>query len=158
MSARIIAAAVAAMIAGTASAKDLIQCHHPSSDEVVISLNDRRMFGRMLNCISGSFVEDMTPCAPNGGYGLSYPTGTAGLAKIVDRWQDAYNHLGGVVHAEITSSTIRFDGSFNSPGTSSSEDDGMWTFEIDRITGSAELKMFGKPAIPYDCRLVKPKI
>jgi hypothetical protein len=37
-------------------------------------------FSASLNCISGSFISDMTPCAPDGGFGLSYPTGDASLS------------------------------------------------------------------------------
>ena len=79
----------------TADAKDAILCVSKNAPEVVITLNAERMLTRNVSCISGEFVVDMTPCAPNGGYGLSYPTGEARLSRIVSRWQDYGNHHGG---------------------------------------------------------------
>ncbi|MGB3584829.1 MAG: hypothetical protein WBA40_27465 [Roseiarcus sp.] len=72
----------------TLCAKEQILCSHTGRLNVVITLGASKQFGRILNCISGDFIVDMTPCAPDGGYGLSAGTGSAPLVSIVDRWQD----------------------------------------------------------------------
>jgi len=144
-----------ACIAATPSyARSLIQCRS-GSDEVVISLQDRKAFGRTLSCIiKSNFVADMTPCASNGGFGLSAPTGMASLGKVVDRWQDYMDHMGGVVGFGESAATISFTGGFVYSGDYKPE----WSFEIDRLSGRALLKQTGKKDIAYTCSAVKPKL
>ena len=110
------------------------------ADTVKITLGALKQFNRMLDCITGKFVTDMTPCAPNGGYGLSAPTGGADLVGIVDRWQDYAEHLGGVVSHFADGDTIYFAGGFNSPDNGGLTD--KWSFTVNRLTGKAELKEF----------------
>ena len=33
--------------------------------EIIMTLNAERKLGRVVSCISGDFIADMTPCAPN---------------------------------------------------------------------------------------------
>jgi hypothetical protein len=89
----------------------------------------------------------MTPCAPNGAYGLSAPTGSAELVGVVDRWQDYANHSGGVVSHFANADTIYFAGGFNWPDNGGLTD--KWSFTVNRLTGHAELKEFPGQA-PYD--------
>ena len=121
---------------------------------MVITLDAGRFAGRSLNCIKGQFVSDMTPCAPSGGFGLSAPTGTAALVKIVDRWQDHVAHDGGVVGATVTPLAISFTGSF----IFDTKVDELWSFSVDRISGAGELKESDKAATKYECERVKPKL
>jgi hypothetical protein len=90
-----------------------ILCTQPGQTDVIITLKGMQRFGRVLDCISGDFISDMQPCAPDGAYGLSSPTGAAGLVGVVDRWQDYMNHLGGITGHFLTADKIYFSGGFN---------------------------------------------
>ncbi|NVJ64476.1 MAG: hypothetical protein HWD84_09650 [Flavobacteriaceae bacterium] len=48
-----------------------------------------------MHCISGLPIADMTLCSPNGAWGLSYPTGTAGLSETTSSCLIAKEHFGG---------------------------------------------------------------
>ena len=74
-----------------------IHCTADRGDPVTISLKSRRFAGREMSCISGSFVANLTPCAPSKAFSLSAPTGPAAIVRFVDRWQDYAKHEGGVV-------------------------------------------------------------
>src|SRR3954452_18660606 len=91
-------------------AREQILCQTTGQPNVIITLGSQTKYGRVLNCIAGDFVYDMTPCAPDGGFGISYPTGSAGLAGIVDRWQDYANHLGGIAGNFTNDHEIYFSG------------------------------------------------
>lgn len=132
---------------------DLIRCTAVGNADVVLSLNDGRRLGRMVSCIQGEFIADMTPCAPNGGFGLSAPTGSASLVRIVNRWQDYGDHFGGITGFVENSSRIHFDGGFFSPedSTNSTHWSDQWSFTADRLTGEAKLTRDGKADVTYRC-------
>lgn len=119
----------------------LIHCVGANDNQVVtVEFNAREFEGYMLNCVSGSFVVDMSGCAPDGAYGLSYPTGSAGLRTIVNRWQDFADHNGGVTNNYVTATEVRFSGGFHYRGDGYNE---KWVFLIDRLTGGAVLNEGG---------------
>ena len=140
--------ALAVLCAVPASAKSLILCKAPGRRDVVMSLQDRQFRGRTLDCISGDFIADLTPCAPPGGYGLSGPTGSAPLVQVVDRWQDYGDHSGGVVGHYITADKMAFFGGSHFQGSGYKED---WSFIANRLTGTADLSEEGKPVVPFTC-------
>src|SRR3984893_8689632 len=111
-----LAGIVVASMCQPASSATFIRCKSSKDGVVTITLNAMKKFSSSLNCISGNFVVDLTPCAPNGGFGLSYPTGSASLSGVVKRWQDYGNHLGGVTGNRIDRSSILFKGVLMSPG------------------------------------------
>ncbi len=119
-----------------ADAKEVIRCASKGKPDVVITLNGERKFKRILSCISGNFIADMTPCAPDGGFGLSYPTGTASLSGVVDRWQDYGDHIGGVTSHWTKAHQIHFDGGFMGSGFKQ-----LWSFNANRLTGQAKLSI-----------------
>lgn len=141
-------------VSAGASAKELLLCQSPGKADIVISLKDRQAFRHNLDCISGDFISDMTPCAPDGGFGLSAPTGSAALVAVVDRWQDYIDHLGAVAGHYIIADKIYFSGGFNGPSNGYVEN---WTFTASRITGQAELKVKDKPTVVYSCGKSKPR-
>jgi hypothetical protein len=155
MQGRLFAVAIGAflLMPGSSFADTQILCTHPGLADVVITLNGMQRFGRVLDCISGDFISDMQPCAPNGAYGLSSPTGGAGLVGIVDRWQDYMNHLGGITGHFMTADKIYFSGGFNGGRGGSYEE--KWSFALSRLTGSAELKEADKNPVSYSCRAKK---
>jgi hypothetical protein len=132
--------------ATSAPVQEQTLCQHPGSPDVVITFGASRQFDRTLDCIAGDFISDMTPCAPNGGYGLSAPTGSADLIGVVDRWQDYADHSGGVVSHFANAETIYFAGGFNWPDNGGLTD--KWSFTVHRLTGKAELKEFSGKS-PY---------
>ncbi len=139
-----------------ACAETIIRCNSLVGKEVVtIVLSGERKFGRSLNCIEGDFVEDMTPCAPNGGFGLSAPTGAALLSRLVYRWQDYTDHGGGVVGSSVSSTRIYFSGGWMAPPEFSR----LWEFEVDRVSGSADLTIYEndqwKLMSAYKCKKYK---
>ena len=135
-------------IAVSASARDLILCKAVGQQDVAMSLRDRQFRGRMLNCMSGAFIADMTPCAPPGAYGLSAPTGSAALVAVVDRWQAYADHLGGVAGHYVTADTMGFSGGSNGPSKGYQE---QWSFTASRMTGQAELREADKPPVAFIC-------
>ena len=160
------------------SAKEQILCKHAEKPDVVITLGARRQFGRTLNCISGNFIVDLTPCAPDGSYGLSAGTGSAPLVAIVDLWQDYMTHLGGVTSNFTNDHKIYFSGGFNSPLSNTTinqnrasnglppipdenkipEGQGygeLWSFTLSRLTGNAVLRVKDKVDFTYDCKKTK---
>lgn len=134
------------------NAKAIIRCTAKGKGDITMTLNSERMLKRVVSCIKAEFVADMTPCAPNGGFGLSYPTGTASLARIVDRWQDFSDHMGGITGHHADATRISFDGGFFSPGSGKGSGwSDQWTFTADRLTGEAKLTEGGKPDTIYSC-------
>ncbi|MCE6959348.1 hypothetical protein LAZ40_09820 [Cereibacter sphaeroides] len=147
-------ALIAAFLPAAAGATDLIDCTRKGHNPIRIKIDSMRFEGHRLSCINGDFVADMTPCAPNGWWSLSSPTGDAGIYKVVNRWQDYGDHMGGVVHHWATDTGIHFDGGFM--GYEGLKD--SWSFTIDRITAKGRLSLEGKSAATYDCKRVKTQL
>lgn len=165
ISMRSVFAAVAMTVAavGAVEAKDIIRCTSAALPDITITLNEKRMFKRQLSCINGPFIADMMPCAPEGAFGLSAPTGSAALVKIVDRWQDYSDHLGGVASHFATKTVVHFAGGCASLSEGYKEG---WSFDVDRLSGVGTLKLTGQAEIgmmggktdaKYQCAKAKPR-
>jgi hypothetical protein len=134
MRASVLLVALASILWKQSIASPLIRCESKESKPIVINLNAMHKFSKTLDCISADFIADMTPCAPNGGYGLSAPTGSGALTRVVTRWQDYADHDGGVVGHFMTESQIYFSGGWMDRNL-----ERLWEFRVDRITGNATL-------------------
>ena len=150
----IVAIALAFLIQSNAAFAEIpIACVNDRGAEarpVQITLDARQYQGRLLSCIDGPFVYDMTACAPNGGYGLSAPTGAGSLVAIVDRWQERGDHLGGATSYKRDAHDISFAGGYvNSRGIYEDK----WSFTINRSTGVGLLKAPNEPNRTYRCTL-----
>ncbi len=121
--------------------------------DVIISLSSESKFGRALNCISGDFAVDLTPCAPSGAYGLSAPTGSADLIRVANGWRDFEDHIGGVVGSFVSADQLSFTGGF--AGINGYRQD--WEFSVSRLTGNGQLKLGKDRAVKYRCSKVEQK-
>lgn len=156
---------LACLMASTpVAAASFILCTAAEKEDIVLELDSMEFEGQTLSCISGGdFIYDMTPCAPDGGYGLSYPTGSAGLLAVVHRWQDYGDHSGGVVAFTSSASSYSFQGGFTYPGSGYTD---AWSFDVSRLTGVAELSIVqedeedgavGRSSELYSCEAVEQK-
>ncbi len=145
----LVAAVLAALPchAGAAQAKVIVRCIAAGQGDVVITLHHSRGFGRVLDCISGPFVVDLTPCAPDRGFGLSAGTGAAELVGIATRWQDARLHPAGIVGHFDDTEMLRFDAYLGGLG----DEQKLWSFHANRLTGDAVLQRPDKPDVAYRC-------
>jgi hypothetical protein len=166
---------VALALPNAATAKQRILCKSPGNHDIEIILGETREFGRTLNCIWGDFIADITPCAPNHGFGLSAPTGSAALVDVVDRRRDYADHIGAVTGNIVSREKITFSGGFTFPKEDETINESrasiglppvpdgdiipdgggyrsIWTFSLDRKTGEAELKRKDKVSRTYTCR------
>ena len=146
------------------AAEELIECKNDSM-KAVVSLNSFAKFGRMLSCVRGPFINDLTPCAPNGEFGLSYRKANSTIVDVVSRSQDYSSHVGGVTSHYVNDTEIYFSGGFNSPDVGYDE---AWSIRIDRLNGTADLtvadetsaspqKQKGGAAFKLNCRAVTRK-
>lgn len=141
---KVIAAVAMVVVAGAVEAKEIIRCKSAGHDDLVVTLDDKRMLKRVVSCVSGGgFIADMTPCAPSGAFGLSAGTGAAELVQIVNRWQDATKHTGAVVGHFATPTVVYFNA--GTYGDSVFEE--AWSFMLDRKTGAGTLRLNGEPAL-----------
>ncbi|OCI96869.1 hypothetical protein A6U86_14660 [Rhizobium sp. AC27/96] len=125
-------------------------CKDDGSDTVYVHLNSRKQFGHVLNCVSGPFSTDMTACAPDGGYGLSAPTGTAALIGVVMRPKDYQRHLGGVTGFSRQGDDVTFTGGvMGSNGLQTS-----WTLKLDAEGNAVVRDKAG--STPYKCERYTP--
>lgn len=125
------------LMAGSSFAASFVLCQAPDKEDIVIEQDAEKFGEHSLTCISGGgFVVDMTPCAPDGGFGLSAPTGSASLVGVVTRWQDYGDHSGGVVAYSESASSLSFHAGFHYPGSGYQD---AWSFEVSRLTGKGEL-------------------
>lgn len=127
------------LFASPTFAASFVLCEAADKPNIVIE-QDAETFGEYsLACLSGgNFIVDMTPCAPDGGFGLSAPTGSAALVDVVMRWQDYGDHSGGVVGYSASPSAYSFQGGFIYPGSGYHD---AWRFEVSRLTGKGELSI-----------------
>ncbi len=130
------------MLGSNASrAETLVLCTSPDQADVLLELHSKTFEGVSLSCISGDFIADMTPCAPENGYGLSAPTGSAGLVGIASNWRDYADHSGGVVSFFASPSAYSFAGGVIDPKSGYQE---AWRFEANRLSGDGSLSIVQK--------------
>lgn len=137
----------------------IIECQSPGREHITINLNEKKAFHHVLSCIRGEFVEDMTPCAPNGGFRLSAPTGTAGLTGVVDRWQDYGDHNGGITGHWMNPAQIYFSGGYNDMDGGYKE---KWSLMVNRVSGKGVLTIQKDNSVEpekfnYTCGTAKQK-
>ena len=133
---------------GPGWAVETIKCSAEAGKPVTITLKAERFAGRLMSCIAGNFVSNLTPCAPTKAFSLSAPTGSASIVGVVNRWQDYAGHNGGVVGFFKTHTTISFTGGFNTPDGGLKDD---WSFSLDREAKTALLTRKGDTPVRYRC-------
>ena len=136
-------------LAPTVSAKEHILCkRRGEGTDAFITMGAFSKFERDFNCVYGDFGGEAPGCAPDGAFGLWYPTGGSELREVVDRWQNYKDHLGEVTGNSINDVTIEFTAGFNSLEHSYQE---IWRFSANRFTGVATLTRPDEPPVVFDC-------
>ena len=98
-------------------------------------------FGQPLHCIDAPGLYDLTPCAPDGGWGLSAGTGLAGLTSVTGSWVQAHDHFYGKFYALVSADSIVAAASFGEGLPSmSGEGNTFWRMEVSRITGEGRVR------------------
>ncbi|NLR99845.1 hypothetical protein HGP17_23740 [Rhizobium sp. P38BS-XIX] len=148
---RLLITAIGVAISGAAMAAAMdkpmhLVCSDDGADKIDIRLNSTQKFGHTLSCISGPSVTGMTACAPNGGYGLSAPTGSTALVGAVMSAKEYQRHLGGVTSLSWKGEDVAFTGGFM--GTNGLQT--AWTLKVD-LGGSAVFRD-RQGSTPYTCQ------
>jgi hypothetical protein len=134
----------------------LLSCQSAAGEDFTIELFAASAFGSM-HCVSGLMIVDMTPCAPDGGWGLSYPTGSASIAEVTTMWAVASQHFGGKFTATLGPETFSAAASFGEglePDLSKGSYD--MTLTLDRSTGAGTYVSGELGKVDFQCA-VKPR-
>ncbi len=118
-----------------AGTEGVILCQGKEDSRLIVELWKPSTFGEPVHCIRADFIDDMTPCAPNGGWGLSEDTPSAELVAITSDWRTAHKHTAGKVTAIAGPRGIRFNAQRGEGvGNNLSYE---WKFSLQRLTGAA---------------------
>lgn len=131
----------------------LLSCRSDSGEDFTIELFSETSFGAM-HCVSGLMIVDMTPCAPDGGWGLSYPTGSAGIADVTSMWAVAADHFGGKFTATLGPTEFTAIASFGTglePDLSPGSYD--MTISLDRKTGAGTYVSGELGKVEFSCEV-----
>lgn len=134
----------------------LLACRSATGEDFTIELFGETSFGPM-HCVKGLMIVDMTPCAPDGGWGLSYPTGRASIAEVTQMWAIAADHFGGKFTAILGPEEFTAIASFGQglePDLSADSYD--MTITLDRSTGDGTYVSGELGTVDFHCE-VKPR-
>ncbi len=134
----------------------LLACESAAGENFTIELFSESTFGP-LHCVTGLTIVDMTPCAPDKGWGLSYPTGSAGLADVTNSWSVASQHFGGKFTAALGPETFNAIASFGD-GLEPDLTKGSYdmTLTLDRSTGAGSYISGELGKVVFQCS-IKPR-
>lgn len=118
-----------------APAPKLIKCTAEGHEPIWIDLWTPSEFGP-LHCVRGDFATDLTPCAPNGGWGLSAGTGRAKLVDVTQNWETAHNHWAGKMAAHLSPTHFSASAKF---GEGLTDTDPEWGIKVSRKDGQGLL-------------------
>ena len=151
------AAILAVFVAFPSMAQDgipepvLLACKSRVGENFTIELFGESKFGPM-HCVKGLWIVDMTPCAPDGGWGLSSPTGRAGIVEVTPMWAVAAGHFAGKFTATLGPEKFTAVASFGEglePDLSKGSYD--MTISLDRATGHGVYVSGEKGKVEFDC-------
>lgn len=131
----------------------LLACKSAKGEDFTIELFRETAYGPM-HCIKGLMIVDMTPCAPDGGWGLSYPTGTARIAEVTSMCAIAYRHFGGKFTATLGPEEFTAAASFGvglEPDLSKGSTD--MTVKLDRSTGDGTYVSGSLGTVKFHCEV-----
>ena len=131
----LLAAAPHGVSAGSAVNEESFRCDSEDGSAVVVRLWKPSGFNEPLHCLQADFIVGMTPCAPNGGWGLSSDTTGAELTEITSDWKTAHEHQAGKVTAISGPRAVMFNAQRGKGiGNNLSYE---WKFSVQRRTGEA---------------------
>jgi hypothetical protein len=128
-----------AVISKLAHSETTIECKSIKKGEnILITLDAKKFQSTSLNCIeTKKDLGEGEICAPENGWGLQYPTGTAKISQIVFRWQEYMDHHGSIIGNKTTKTEMKFTSGRNeSPEKGYVQD---WSLSLNRISGLAKL-------------------
>ncbi|MEX0971102.1 MAG: hypothetical protein WD046_11735 [Paracoccaceae bacterium] len=129
----------------------VVVCLANNAAPITLDLWRQSVFGVELHCIDARFINGLTPCAPDSGYGLS-EVNTGQLMATTDSDAQAFGNVGGITYVRIAPLTIEFWG-----GQSTGDGDAPvrdWTYTVDRVSGVALLQREGTRTV-YSCGVVR---
>lgn len=132
--------------------KGSVLCSSDYGTDIKVNFSEFKAGDELVNCIRGDYFPDITPCAPENGYGLSPPTGGHQMIRAERNKAEADLHHGPVVHHTVSNQEINFVGGFNDFDGKLSK---SWDFTIDRGGGTAKLNLVDDPRgreFFYNCR------
>ena len=132
--------------------KGSVLCSSDYGTDIKVNFSEFTAGDELVNCIRGDYFPDITPCAPENGYGLSPPTGGHQMIRAERNKAEADLHHGPIVHHTVSDQEINFVGGFNDFGGKLSK---SWDFTIDREGGTAKLNLVDDPRgreFFYNCR------
>jgi hypothetical protein len=130
---------ILSLISISAHSETTIECKPIKIGEsILITLGAKKFKLSSLNCIeTKKDLGEGEICAPENGWGLQYPTGTAKISQIVFRWQEYMDHHGSIIGNKTTKTEMKFTSGRNeSPEKGYVQD---WSLSLNRISGSAKL-------------------
>lgn len=135
----------------------LLGCRDEKGEDFTIELFRPSPAGP-LHCVSGLLIPDMTPCAPDQGWGLSYPTGAANLASVTTLWAEADRHYGGKFTATLGPKEFSARSMF---GEGLEPDTGPDSYDIsltlDRTTGKGSYESGALGRVTFSCDVLERK-
>lgn len=135
----------------------LLGCKSEKGEDFTIELFSPSPAGP-LHCVSGLLIPDMTPCAPDQGWGLSYPTGAANLASVTTLWAEADRHYGGKFTATLGPMEFSARSVF---GEGLEPDTGPDSYDIsltlDRTTGKGSYESGALGRVSFSCEVLERK-
>ncbi|ETD90667.1 hypothetical protein ACTTAL_10480 [Rhodobacter capsulatus] len=131
----------------------LLGCRSATGEDFLIELFRPTQFGP-LHCVDGLMIVDMTPCAPDAGWGLSYPTGRASLREVTQMWAIAHRHGGGKFSATLGPDKFVATASFGE-GLEADFSKGSYdmTLELDRTTGDGAYTSGALGRVAFHCEI-----
>lgn len=159
MTLALIALAVCTPVAAQENARPpvLLLCQSDRDEDFSIELFRPTEWGAM-HCVSGLLIADMTPCGPDGGWGLSAGTGLAPITEVTSNWQVAGAHYAGKFSAHLGPVEFRataMHGQGIEPDLS--DDSYDMTITLNRLTGLGSYASGALGEVPFDCVVAERK-
>lgn len=139
------------------SAPVLLECQSAKGESFSIELFSETRWGPM-HCVEGLGIMDMTACAPDGGWGLSLPTGQVPIADVTSSWAVATQHMGGKFYARLGPDRFEATATFSeSLEADLSAGSGDYVINLNRSDGQGFYATGGGEKVGIECQVTERK-